>query len=534
MYYLASKRSLLAAVALAVGFVLFQAWTAGYGTKINQLSYIRDYKISPDALTGSALDRPFIVDRERMAPENLDKWMLRFKLYSVDADEMVTLMALARMHPERAELDPHMYQYGGAWLYPLGAWFAALNATGILHAGSLTSMVDRPDRMNKVYWFGRLFVALAVGVSGVFLFAAIREAAPPTMALAGEALFFLCPATISFSLTMKPHWYALVFVSPTLFLLTRVFIYRRLASWSEVLLGILIGLAVGCAVSFGSFAVLAWLGLALLAWRRSISPWTLVRVPLIAVAAFMATNPFLFLNHAAAQSEAAQTAGWFTPALNWAALSGFFWNSLLPGFGVALTAALMAGALREIARPTCPGSRLLAAGIWIALALAASLTANLVAWNVNYRYVAYALPAAILLLMTSTWPLKEPVVASLLVLTVLQSVPLKLAMADENSIVHGTRLAAANWIDSQIPGGSGVCVGTATPAPFNTPPFNFGRFAINAPTCRFLVRVEPPEVDHATPPGFDIAKRFRPSLSTNDFALVFGHVNPQITVYRRK
>lgn len=532
MRSLAPKQSLIAAIGLAVAFVLFQAWTAGYGTTINQLPYIRDYKVSPEALSGSALDRPFVVDRERTTPENLDKWMLRFKLYSIDADEMVTLMALARIHPAHGQFDPHMYQYGGAWLYPLGVWFAALNAAGVVHAGSLASMLDHPDRMNDIYRFGRLFVALVVGVAGIFLFTAIREAATPGMALAGEALFFLCPATISFSLTMKPHWYALAFVNVALFLLTRAFIQGKLKTHSETILGVAIGLAVGCAVSFGSFAVLAWLALAELARRRLINPWPLIRVPLVAVIAFVATNPFLLLDRAAAQGEAAQTAAWFAPALNWAALGSFAWNSLLPGFGVALTATVAAVSLREVIRPTCPGSRLLASGICAALILAAVLTANLARWNVNYRYVAYALPAAILLIMAAKWPMKGPTTALLLVLTLLQSVPLKLAMADENSDAYGTRLATAAWIDREIPAGSPVCLATETPVPFDTPPFDFGRFQINAPHCRFLVRVERPEVDRTTPPGFTVARRFQPRLATDAFALVFGHVNPQITVYR--
>jgi hypothetical protein len=332
---------------------------------------------------------------------------------------------------------------------------------------------------------------------------------------------------------MKPHWYALVFVSVALLLMTRTFKREHLSLPGEVALGAAIGLAVGCAVTFGSFAVLVWLGLALLAWRRAVSPVVLFRVPFIAVAVFAASNPYVFLDRAAAQGEAAQTATWFMPALDWASLSGFVWNSLLPGFGIPLTAALVFVACRETVRPSCRGSRLLALGVWAGLALAAALTANLVNWNVNYRYAAYALPAAILLVGAARWARKSEVMVLLVALTAAQSFPLKLAMADENSSVYGTRLAAARWIDANVPSGSSICLGTSEPAPFDAPPFDFSRYKTNAPDCGFLVRVERYEVDHSIPAGFTVARRFRPRLAPEAFALVFGHINPQITIYRR-
>lgn len=532
MRSLAPKPNLLAAIALAVGFVLFQAWTAGYGTKINQIRYIRDYQVSPEALAGSALDRPFVVDRERVAPENLDKWMLRFKLYSVDADEMMMVMALARIHPAEGQFDPHLYQYGGAWLYPLGGWFALLNKIGVLKLGSLSTMLSHPNRMNDVYRFGRLFVTLAVAVAGIFLFAAICETATLGAALAGEALFFLCPATISFSLTMKPHWYALLFVNIALFVMVRA-VRGSLPIVSEISLGVVIGLAVGSAVSFGSFSVLIWFGLVLLVWRRTVSAATLVRVPLVAAISFVLTNPFLFVDWAAARAETAQTAGWYAPTLNWTAVDAFAWNSFLPGFGVPLALLLIFVSWRVWTRPSEPILRFASLGVWAALLLAAALTANMSYWNVNYRYAAYALPASILLISAAKWPGKTAGLVVVLLLTALQATPIKLAMIDENDPAHGTRLAAAQWIDDHIPPGMGVCLGTPTPVPFDTPPFDMSRYKINASDCSFRVQVESYHLHAAPPAGYTVAEEFRPRLSPSMFALVFGHINPRIAIYRR-
>ena len=48
-----------------------------------------------------------------------------FKLYSIEADEAVNIIALARIKPGQGQFDPGLYQYGGAYLYPLGAWYFA-------------------------------------------------------------------------------------------------------------------------------------------------------------------------------------------------------------------------------------------------------------------------------------------------------------------------------------------------------------------------------------------------------------------------
>ena len=104
---------------------------------------------------------------------------------------------------------------------------------------------------------------------------------------------------------------------------------------------------------------------------------------------------------------------------------------------------------------------------------------------------------------------------------------------DENSASRGTRLTAAAWVNANIPAGASVCTDTPTPAPFNTPPFDFSRYTINGESCEFIVRVEEYEVSHAARTGYVVAQRFRPRLFVETFALIFGDINPPITVYRR-
>src|SRR5436190_4832984 len=45
----------------------------------------------------------------------------RYRLYSYQPDEMITLRALAQMRPGEGMWDPRLYQYGGLWIYPFDA-----------------------------------------------------------------------------------------------------------------------------------------------------------------------------------------------------------------------------------------------------------------------------------------------------------------------------------------------------------------------------------------------------------------------------
>lgn len=522
----------IGAVVLALAFIVFQAWVLGYGTTINDVAHIRAYHAKiPQAV--SALQREAIVASDDGGSETLEKWMLRFKLYSVDADEMVSVMALARISPAQRQFDPHFYQYGGAWLYPLGLWYAALSAFDLIRPAPLEDLLAEPARMDDIYRFGRLFVVFAVAVAGLFLFAAAAEIATPGIALWAMTLFLASPATIYFSLTMKPHWYALLFVNGALTVLSRLFVRGRWSAAEEACLGIALGLAVGSATSFSIFAVVTWLALGVAACRGAVRASVLLRVPLIALLVFAASNPFVLVNQVAVRSEAVKLAGWFVPAFGVEPFGEFIWNSLLPGFGIALIALVTLVALRELARPTFPFARPFIFAIVAGLAAVAVLTANLSYWNTNQRYAAYVLPASLLLMAATRYRPSSATLAIALALTVAQFLPLRLAFLDEDDPERGTRLAAARWIDANISAGTGVCLGTPTPVPFDTPPFDLARYRVNATDCGFLVRVERYAADFGVPAGFAVVKQFRPRLSFDAFALTFGHINPRISVYRR-
>ncbi len=522
-----------AALLLAVVFVAVQATTLDYGTRINDLPFIRDYQVPAGITQQSGLERNTLIGTKIERAESLALWMVRFKLYTIDSDEVYSIIALARIKPAQLQFDPHYYQYGGAFLYPLGVYYFTLAKLGLLSIGSLDQMLANPQKIDRVWIAGRTLILLVSALAGLALYVTLATVAPPAVALLGLAIFYFCPATIMFSQVLKPHWYALLFTNSAMLIMTRAAVAGRLTHAAEIALGVVIGLAVGSVITFGLFAVVLWGALAFMVWRRLAPLRALVLVPAIAVVVFLATNPYYVLDWQAVQTERAATSVWYIPVFEAWVVPAVFGHTVLPGFGVALTLIFFALLVRHLVRPIPLGVRLFGLAVLLPLLVMSTFTAQYYFWHSNFRYFPYVLPLMLLFLAMAPWPYRRVALALTLAATVAQAAPLKLAYIDENSELHSTRLAAAAWIDANVPADDAICSWTRTPAPFSLPPFRFDQRRINAPDCKWLVVLDGNQEPTAKSPGWTLAREFHPRLSPHIFPLVWEHINPQVAVYRR-
>jgi hypothetical protein len=530
------SRTSVLAIAMSAVFIALQLLTLDYGTRVNDLPYIREYKVAPGVTAGSSLDRETIVAAQGVRAESLDLWMVRFKLYTIDADEVYSVMALARIRPAQLQFDPHYYQYGGAFLYPLGAYYFALSKLGVVSIGSLDTMLSDPQRIDRIWIAGRAFILAITALAGLLLFFALRYVASPPVALAGLAIFYFCPATIMFSQVLKPHWYALLFANTALLLGARAAVKGTLSLRSQIVLGAALGLAVGSAITFGLFAVLVWGGLVYLVATRRAPVAALVLVPAVALVALLLTNPYYLLNWPAMRGERAVVATWFAPSFEPQTVAQFFVTSIMAGFGICTTLVFAYALVRQFARPATLGVRLFGLGVVVPLAIMAVMLAGYSYWHSNFRYLPYALPLMILFLTRADWPYKRVAITLTAVASILQAAPLKLAYFDENSVTHSTRLTSAAWIDAHVPASDPVCIWTGTPAPFSLPPFRFDRYTVVTPEgdtsrCRWLIVLDGNQDPKPTGPGWTLAQAFGPRLSPHAFPLVWEHINPRVAVY---
>jgi hypothetical protein len=130
----------------------------------------------------------------------------RFRLFSRQPDEMITFMALQRMRPGAGDLDPRLYQYGGAYIYSVGALIGIGSALGVSPvSGGVGQFLEKPEGFARVYVASR-FLTLLFAVAGLMLLVRIVEmlgrptAAPLIVLLAG-----LSPVFVTCATEAKPH-----------------------------------------------------------------------------------------------------------------------------------------------------------------------------------------------------------------------------------------------------------------------------------------------------------------------------------------
>jgi hypothetical protein len=247
-----------------------------------------------DAAQGPAADRSKIVwlnqTREQQA-----KITERYRLYSCQPDEMVTFRALSGMHG--GNFDPRMYQYGGLWIYPVGALLKVASIAGIVEVTpNFQTYLDRPEAFARFYIVARAYSAFwgLLGIIAVFHLAKRFSDRPIVPAAAAAACFLLMPVIINGAHEAKPHLAGAVL---TLFAVLAATKYAEtgIRKW-WMITGILCGLAAGMVLS----AAVALVVIPLMTLLRALS-WN-DRAKITAAAGGLAlfvyciTNPYVPIN----------------------------------------------------------------------------------------------------------------------------------------------------------------------------------------------------------------------------------------------
>jgi len=177
-------------------------------------------------------------------PEKVAAIYLRYRLYTHQPDEMITMMALAQMRPGEGDLDPRLYQYGGLFIYPVGALIAACGQVGLIEVRpDLVYYLDHPEAFARFYIAARAYVA-AWGVFGVLVVYLIaRRLAGHGAGLLAAGLFALLPVVVCMSHEAKPHLPGAVLMLTAVWLAMRYVESGRRRDW--------LGTSAACGAAFG-------------------------------------------------------------------------------------------------------------------------------------------------------------------------------------------------------------------------------------------------------------------------------------------
>jgi hypothetical protein len=133
----------------------------------------------------------------------------RYRLFTYQPDEWNTMRSLAGMRPGEGKLDPRLYQYGGLWVYGVGAMLKAASTVGFVDlkggAGGLVYYLDHPEAFGRFYVMARLYSALwgVVGAWAVYRLA--TRVMPTGGAAVAAACYALMPVVVNQAHEAKPH-----------------------------------------------------------------------------------------------------------------------------------------------------------------------------------------------------------------------------------------------------------------------------------------------------------------------------------------
>lgn len=272
-----------------------------------------------DSVRGADVDATPILDRSRPVELNdtdqkRAQIVQRYRLMSRQPDEFIQFKALAEMNQRAglAKFDPRLYQYGGLWIYPVGALIRTAMAVGYIESppvgvSARAFYLDHPEVFGRFYIIARLYstmwgVLAALAVAWI----ARRWTASTIFAILAALLFILLPVTRTAAHEAKPH---LAGAALCLWAVVAAMCFvdhgkRRYALFAGALCGAAMAMVISMILSL---AVLPMMGF--LRFRRSIesSPARHPRrgraevaaISIACLAAFVVyalTNPFLIYN----------------------------------------------------------------------------------------------------------------------------------------------------------------------------------------------------------------------------------------------
>jgi hypothetical protein len=248
----------------------------------------------------------------------------RYRLMSYQPDEWNTLKSLSEMNPRRGNFDPKLYQYGGLWVYPVGAM---LKLASMLHLidlrADVTWYLDHPEAFGRFYIVARLWSVMWAFVGVFAVYAIVRRITGGRFVpfLAGVG-FCLMPVVVNMAHEAKPH------LAGTVLMLLAVLAAARYAElegrWRWIGAGALCGAALGMVLTtMPIFLILP--GMVLLrksSWGEKLRAGG--GAAAVGILVYLVTNPYVpfnFIFHRAVlESNLGNSKAMYHPALTLAGI----------------------------------------------------------------------------------------------------------------------------------------------------------------------------------------------------------------------
>ncbi len=220
----------------------------------------------------------------------------RYRLFSYQPDEMITFRALGQMRPGEFKFDPRLYQYGGLWIYPVGAMLQLASMAGAVElTPDLAFYLEHPEAFGRFYVVARLYTVMwgLVGIWAVFWIVR-RQTGSDAVAGLGAMAYVLMPVVVNMVHEAKPHLPGAVLMLLAIIAATKYVETGKTRWWSLA--------GVGCGGAFGmvisALPIFIVPGVMVFLRRDDFGRRTRVMIfsMLIGAATYFVTNPYVGIN----------------------------------------------------------------------------------------------------------------------------------------------------------------------------------------------------------------------------------------------
>jgi hypothetical protein len=474
-----------------------------------------------------------------------------YLLTSSQDEEHVVITALSRMNPARLDFNPHLFHYGGCFIYKVGGALKIASLFDWVHlTPDLSYYFTHPEAMAKIYLAGRLVVVCSVLLSAFLLYLLGQMLYGRETGLFAALFFVISPGVVASAHIMKPHLFAVCFV--LLFLIFTLKIKESGARSSYILAGLSLGLAVGSAIYLAIFFIhlltchlLRFSGRGMREYLRSFQDRSLLFALCSMLLAFLITNPYYLLSLKEVLYEKSYDLKLFSFALSSENLSSFTFSFFYTVHGIPMALLVFVGLFYALARgreywfmPLLPIFYFL-----IASAVIGKGTPP------NFRFALALIPFSALLAGLAAyrlWSLRKRwihfVLIGVMAFTFFHALLYSFNFRQDASS-GSTFVRSGEWINRNIPRGSSIgLLHLFTPS--TTPPLDFRAFKVSVYTPRnlssgkgFLPQyfVATKRIDDILVPNYQLTQSFFPHwpLSTLRFKDHFALANRGVFIYRR-
>jgi hypothetical protein len=402
--------------------------------------------------------------------------LLRYRLYARQPDEMITFMALQRMSPRTLDLDPKLYQYGGGYIYLIGA---ALEVSSLLGLATVTSDVgvylSQPELFARFYVVARVVTLVFGGLTLVAATKLGRRLGGRAGGWIAFAFVAASPVFITGVLEAKPH---LPSVCLLLWAILSALSYQAKGRRRDVIyMGLQVGYAFGLVLT-GLAGALLWPVLLVTRWhagRRTRRDLLLAGG--LALAVYLLTNPYtpynLLLDRASFASNVANSTAMYSIGRipeGLARVGQLLLESCGPGVllgGLVALGYWFSRWPRETVVTSAPGIAMLV----LCVAIGAGKPAEFARFLL-LPAILLAVGTAGLLAVLGARRLGWAVVATVVVLAVMRTPAYVHSFYVDARFKHEARHRAARYLRENVRPAAAIGV-VQQPAPYAIPPLDF-------------------------------------------------------------